>query len=184
MKIEFDLPEEQLAKIRALLISNMNLANGDSLNEKLNDLAKSAFLEYVNMITDSGMPTKVTDILQTRIIFLIDNYFKRFPNEDELARMFNIPLSRSRSILNNLKSTHRNKLEEKLKAEITKFLSTNKKLDDTRWEFEVKSRPIIQELNEFIALRNPGLEKFKQKTDCAGKVTLHVDSYDFLKTKY
>ncbi len=156
----------------------------NTLNDKLNDLAKTAFYEYLNMITDSGMPTKVTDILQGRILYLTEHYFKKFPNENELARVFNIPITKSRSILNTLKATHRNKLKDKLNAEIVVFLNSGVDVGNDKWEFEVKSKPIIQELNDLITLKNPGLEKFKQKSGSAGKVVLSTDSYDFLKLEF
>lgn len=187
MNINFEFPDAELNKIKDLLKSNLNLPvdiqDGD-LNNKLNDLAKTAFYEYMNMITDSGMPTKVIDILQNRIIYLIEHYFRKFPNETEIARIFNIPTTRSRLILNNLKATHRNKLKKKLKIEIKKFLRSGVDIGDDKWEFEVKSKPIIQELNELITLKNPGLEKFKQKSGSAGKVILHTDTYTFLKAEF
>jgi hypothetical protein len=71
-----------------------------------------------------------------------------------------------------------------LKAEIISFLNSANDIGDNKWEFEVKSMPIVQELNELIALKSPGKSKFKTKTDSAGKVTLHVDSYNFLKTEF
>lgn len=187
MNIQFDYPEDELNEIKGLLISNLSLPDNTTnnvLNDKLNELAKTAFYEYLNMISDSGMPTKMTDILQNRILYLIEHYFKKFPDEAELARIFNIQITRSRSILNSLKATHRNKLKEKIKAEIIIFLNNGEDIGDNKWEFEVKSKPIIEELNELITREKPGREKFKQKVGSAGKVTLHVDSYTYLKTKY
>lgn len=187
MNINFDFSDAELQEIRDLLKSNLNLlANiqDNDLNNKLNELAKTAFYEYLNMITDSGMPTKVSDILQDRILYLTEHYFKKFPNENEVARIFNISITKSRSILNNLKATHRNKLKDKLNSEIVTFLNSGVDNGNDKWEFEVKSKPIIQELNDLISLKNPGLEKFKQKTGSAGKVVLPTDSYDFLKTEF
>lgn len=183
MEIKFDFSDSDLNAIKDLLKSNLNV-DDVQLNAKLNDIAKTAFYEYIVMITESGVPTKVSDILQNRILYLIENYFNRFPNESELARIFNIPTTRSRSLLNTLKATQRNKLSSKLKAEIETFLRSGTDIGDNKWEFEVKSMPIVQELNELIALKSPGKSKFKTKTDSAGKVTLHVDSYTFLKTEF
>lgn len=189
MNIEFELPDDSLNEIKETLISNLNLdtnISDDDLNVELNNLAKTAFYEYIGMITESGMPTKVSDILQNRILFLIEHYYLRFPNENELARIFNIQTSRSRSVLNNLKATHRNKLKDKLNEQIVIFINSGieDENNNDKWVFEVKSKPILQELNELISLKSPGLEKFKQKTGSAGKVVLPVDSYNFLKTEF
>ena len=183
MEIKFDFADVELNSIKDLLKANLYLTEAE-LNGKLNDLAKTAFYEYIGMISESGVPTKVSDILQNRIILLIEHYFNRFPNENELARIFNIPITRSRSLLNTLKATHRNKLSGKLKKEIINFLNSGTDIGDNRWEFEVKSIPIVQELNELIALKSPGKSKFKSKEDSAGKVTLHVDSFNFLKKEF
>jgi hypothetical protein len=187
MNIEFEFPDAELNEIKGILISNLNLTENISdadLNVELNKLAKTAFYEYMSMISESGMPTKVSDILQNRILYLIEHYYMRFPNENELARIFNIQMTRSRSALNSLKATHRNKLKNKLNEQIVIFLNSGDELENDRWEFEVKSKPIIQELNDLITLKNPGLEKFKQKTGSAGKVVLPTDSYDFLKAEF
>ncbi len=189
MHIEFDFSDEELDEIRDILISNLNLeANiaDDALNLDLNNLAKTAFYEYIGMITEAGMSTKVSEILQNRILYLIEHYYLRFPNENELARIFNIQTTRSRSVLNNLKAIHRNKLQEKLNAQIVIFINSGieDENDNDKWVFEVKSKPLVQELNELISLKSPGLEKFKQKTGSAGKVVLPVDSYNFLRTEF
>lgn len=187
MEIKFDFPEGELENIGNILKENLNLSTDISetqFNDKLNELAKTAFYEYINMITDSGIPTKTSDLLQNRILYFIEHYFGRFPTENEIARIFNIPISKSRLILNNLKATHRNILKNKLKTEITSFIRSGVEIDDDKWEFEVKSKPIVQELNDFIALKKPGLETFKQKKGSAGKVILSSDTYDFLKTEF
>lgn len=187
MNIEFEFPDADLNEIKEILISNLNLDENISdadLNVELNNLTKTAFYEYMGMISEAGMPTKVSEILQNRILYLIEHYYMRFPNENELARIFNIQTTRSRSALNNLKATHRNKLKNKINAQIVIFLNSGVELENDKWEFEVKSKPIIQELNELISLKSPGLEKFKQKTGSAGKVILPVDSYDFFKIAF
>ncbi|MEN8805585.1 MAG: hypothetical protein ABF278_08170 [Wenyingzhuangia sp.] len=183
MEIKFDFSDTELSQIKDLLKSNLNITDLE-LNQKLNDIAKTAFYEYISMISQSGIPTKVSEILQNRILFLIEHYFNRFPTESELARIFNIPTARSRSLLNILKATHRNKLSKILEMAIITFLDTGTETRDDKWEFEVKSTLIIQELNEIIESKSPGKSKFSSKSDSAGKVTLHVDSYDFLKTEF
>ncbi len=183
MEIKFDFSDTELNQIKDLLKSNLNITDLE-LNQKLNDIAKTAFYEYISMISQSGIPTKVSEILQNRILFLIEHYFNRFPTESELARIFNIPTTRSRSLLSTLKATHRNKLSAILKTGIITFLNTGTDIGDNKWEFEAKSMPIINELNEIIELKSPGKSKFRSKSDSAGKVILHVDSYNFLKTEF
>ena len=189
MNIEFEFPDDVLEEIREILLSNLNLnpnAENPAINQELNKLAKTAFYEYIGMITEAGMPTKFNDILQNRILYLIEHYYLRFPNENELGRLFNIQTTKSRSVLNNLKATHRNRLKNQLEEQFISFINSGveEEGDNTKRVFEVKSKLIIEELNELISLKNPGLEKFKQKAGSAGKVVLPADSYNFLKTEF
>ena len=187
MNIQFELPNEELHEIKELLISNLNLVQNlpdNELEEKLNNLAKAAFFEYLEMITNAGMPSKISDVQQNRIMHLIEYYFKKFPNETEIARIFNIQTTRSRSILNSLKASQRNKLSAKIRVEIISLIRSGRDIGNNKWEFEVKSKPIIQEINEIISLKRPGLEKFKQKLGSASKVTLHQDSVTFIKNEF
>ncbi len=183
MNINFEFPESELFRIKDILNSNLNSSNDTELNDKLNKIAKSAFTEYVSMISESGFSSKVTEIMQDRIMYLIEHYFQKFPDETEVAKLFNIPTTKSRSLLNNLRSTQRNKLSSKLKEEFKSFLRSGTYVNE-KWEFIVKSKPIIQGLNEIIALERPGLSSFTQKQGSAGKVTIPVDSYNFLKDKF
>jgi len=183
MEIKFEFSDTELNAIQGLLKSNLNIEDND-LNARLNNIAKTAFYEYVLMISKSGIPSKVNDIIQNRIMYLIEHYFKRFPNENGLARIFNIPLTKSRSLLNTLKSTHRNQLRSIFKSSIITFLEQGDDIGDEMWEFQIQSKPILNELNEIIELKSPGKSKFKTKVNSAGKVLLHVDSYNFLKTEF
>lgn len=71
MEIKFDFSDAKLETIKDRLKSNLNITDV-KLNGKLNDIAKTAFHEYMVMISESGVPTKVSDILQNRILFLIE----------------------------------------------------------------------------------------------------------------
>ncbi|KQN34296.1 hypothetical protein ASE92_11840 [Pedobacter sp. Leaf41] len=187
MIISFDFPDAEFNRLRDLFKSNLNLdiaVTDPEINDKLNDLARSAFYEYITMITDSGMPSKTLDVLNSRILLLIEHYFGKFPTDNDIALLFNVTQLKSRALLNNLKATHRNKLRQKLQDEIIVFLQSGDDLGDDRWEFNITSKPIIHELNEIMTVEKPGLELFKQKINSGGKVILQTDSYNHLKNKY
>jgi len=187
MNISFDFPDAEFNASKDLLKINLDLniaVTDPEINNRLNDLAKAAFYEYINMITDAGMPTKTLDVLNSRILLLIEHYFRKFPADNEVALLFNITQSKSQTTLNNLKSTHRNKLRLKLENQLKEFLNSRVDLNDGTWEFNITSKPIIQELNNVMALKDPGLEAFKQKPNTVGKVTLADDSLVFLRGEY
>lgn len=184
MKIDIQFTEGELQSLKHVLGENLNIRNEEDLIYKLNLIAQASFSEYVDMIGGAGMPTKASDMMQDRIVYLIEHYFKRFPNENELSQVFNITLTKSRSILTNLKATHRNKLKDVIKSEISSFLATGRDMKNDYWEFQSFSKVIIQELNDLITLKSPGKALFKPKLDSAGKYLLHVDTYTFLKSIY
>ncbi|MDA3906529.1 MAG: hypothetical protein PF484_10685 [Bacteroidales bacterium] len=68
MQIKFDFSDSDFNTIKDLLKSNLNISDAE-INTKLNDIAKTAFYEYIAMISESGVPTKVSDILQNRILY-------------------------------------------------------------------------------------------------------------------
>ncbi len=173
MEIKFNIEESDFEKFKQIL----NIED-----KKINDLAKTAFFEYFNMITKSGIPNNITDVYKNRILLLINNYFESFPTEKEIENIFNITNTKSCSLLKNLKSTHRNELHEKLNDCICNFLRTGEKdiNDDNIMEFTNTSNIIINELNEIISENKPGFAKFKTKTNSAGQVSLELDSYKFL----
>jgi hypothetical protein len=184
MKIEFEITDEEFEKIKPTLKRNLSI-DDNNLSEKLNLIAKTSFLEYVDMITKNGIPTKVSDVIQERVLLLIDNYFEKIPNEIEISKMFNLPLNKSRLILNTMNSIYRNRINEKLEKALKTFIESGQSIEsNSKYEYVVKSKPLIIELNEVISIEKPGLDKFTQKSNCAGKYTISKDTYDFLKSKF
>ena len=184
MKIEFEISDQEFEAMKLALKRNLTL-DDNTLSGKLHLLAKTSFLEYVDMITKSGIPSKVSEIFQDRVLLLIDNYYEGIPNEIEISKMFNISLTKSRLILNNIKSIYRNRINEKLIIALKAFIESGQPIENnTKYEYIVKSKPLINELNEIISIEKPGLDKFTQKANCSGKYTISKDTYDFLKTKY
>jgi len=184
MEVKFEISDEEFAKLRPSFKRKFGIDDVEIPN-KLNHLARTSFLEYTDMITDIGIPSKVADIIQERLLLLIENYYEDIPNEIEISRMFNITTNRSRTILNNIKSIHRNRINDRLELALKEFIDSGQPIDNnTKYEYVVKSKPLMQELNEIIMVEKPGLDKFSQKINCAGKFVISKDTYDFLKTKF
>jgi len=184
MEVKFEISDEELARIKPSLKRNLKLDDAE-FNNNIGKLARTSFLEYTDMIIDVGIPSKVSDLMQERLLLLIENYYDDIPNEIEISRIFNIPTSRSRTILNYLKSIHRNRINDRLESALKSFVNSGQAVENnTKYEYIVKSKPILQELNEIIINEKPGLDKFTQKVNSAGKYLISKDTYDFLKNKF
>ena len=61
------------------------------------------------------------------------------------------------------------------KDEMKNFINSGEEIEDgEKLEFIIKSKPIIQELNDLIALKNPGLDKISQKKTAKPSPTAHA----------
>jgi len=181
MKINIDLDLEEYDK--DLLLKILETTEPE-LNRQLSLIAKAALYEYLEMILGSGIPPRNLDVIQHRILLLIDHYYNEIPDESTISRMLNITTAKSRSLMNTLKSVHRNKIHGKLTNKITTFIGSAVQMNDEYYEFKAQSKVIIQELNEVLEINQPGLAKFKRKTNSSGKFLLEKDSLDFLRTHF
>jgi hypothetical protein len=184
MDIKFTIPDEDFKTLAINLKLILNTSESSKIEDQIGLLSKSAFYEYIAMIVGSGTANSVSGILQERILSLIKYYFGRFPTDREISRMFNIPLAKSRTLLNNLKAIYRNELREALNNSILAFIKTGVPTNNgSQYEFEVNSKSIIDEINDFIEVKKPGLDKFVRKQQCANKVIISKDTFDYLKAE-
>lgn len=182
MQIKIEIPDEEVNEVKNTLVDSLNIKEKD-LKSALEKIAKSAFSEYLDMIVGVGMPSRIIDIQQARIIKLIYYYYGALPTEDQISKVFNITKSKAKTLLNNIKSVYRNQLKEILKESIRIFLKSGQKAEDN-WEFIISSRTIIQELNEYLELRNPGLASISNKVGSIAKAIIPNDTYEFLCKEY
>lgn len=163
----------------------------DCLNLNLNDfeeafskLAKAAFIEYINMLKDKGLPTKASEIMQERIYLLSIHYFKeQIPSENEISSIFQIPLAQSKTLLNNIKSRYRVKIKHLIKNSLRKVIDQAIQNPNEDYILECNSPSIIQDLNLIIDQKGIGLKPIEKIKNSASKYVCTIDTYNLLKSE-
>lgn len=177
MQIKIEIPDKELDGIKVTLIDSLNIEEKD-LKSALEKITKSALNEYLDMIVGVGIPSRISDVQQSRIMKLIYYYYSTLPTEEQISKVFNITKSKAKTLLNNMKSVYRNQLKDILKESIKTFLISGHKEDNT-YEFVVSSRTIIQELNEYLESHNPGLARITNKAGSIAKANISMDTYEY-----
>ena len=136
------------------------------------------------MITGEGMHSRAVDITQLRLMKLICFYYKTIPTETQISKMFNITKIRAKTILSNIKAIYRNQLKNVLRKSIVTFLKSGKKMKGDKFEFIVYSVAVLNDINDYIVINNPGLDMFNNKPGSAAKATISKDAYNYLCSEF
>ena len=182
MNLKVVLTNSELEDVREILLDSLNIGDRE-LKRTLEKIAKSALQEYIDMITGVGMPGRVSDIQQLRIIKLITYYYGSLPTEEQVSKIFNITKSKAKTLIGNIKSIYRNQLKDIIKESIKSFLTSGEKVE-SNYEFIITSNAVIQELNDYLTINNPGLKKIRNKQDSIAKIEIPEDTYDYLCEAY
>jgi hypothetical protein len=177
-----EFPKEQQKVIRSAL----GLRNDAEFGGAMKMLCKTAALEYITMFVEEGMPSKADEVRQERLRFLIENYYQdHVPTESEVAAIFQLTNSQSRTLLRNTFSRHRNKIGRQIRASATAVIrAAEKSTDEARWDILIKSEVILEELNLTVAEKGPTLKRIRLKTGSAGQYEAEEDTYNLLKNEY
>lgn len=177
-----EFPKDQQRVIRSAL----GLHNEAEFVGAMKMLCKAAALEYINMFVEEGMPSKADEVRQERLRLLIENYYQdRVPTESEVAAIFQLTNSQSRTLLRNTFSRHRNKIGSQVRASATAVIrAAEKSSDATSWDMLIKSEVILEELNLTITEKGPTLKRIRLKSGSAGQYEAEEDTYNLLKNEY
>ncbi|HPN37482.1 MAG TPA: hypothetical protein PL041_03700 [Melioribacteraceae bacterium] len=156
---------------------------GEDFNIKITQIAKAAFGEYLDMIVNNGMPSRLVDVQYLRISKLIKFYFGEFPTETQLSKIMHITNSKAKTLLNNYKSIYANNVSDLLNIKIIKILESCTRIEDD-YECIINSNLILQHINEYITEKHPGLKKITKKEDTSGKYIIYEDTFSQLCKDY
>lgn len=185
MEIRFIVPDEFFsARQIDYLKTVLHAANKDELTQKLIRVAFASFDEYVQMLTGSEIPTKADEFRQYRLLFLIKHYFlDSIPSENQVAGMFQISDSKSKSLILNTISRFRNELSITLHQTLCTIIKSAMQPGNDHnvaFEVEIQSRNALDELNNLIQRKAPHLEKISQKPGSSGVYLIPVDTMPVL----
>jgi hypothetical protein len=186
VNITINIPTNELNENDKTLIKEcLGLSTNTQLNEAIEKLTKAAFMEYMKMFKEKGLPTRADEVQQERLFFLLTHYFQnRLPSENELSSIFQLTQSQSKTLLRNTKSRYRTKISNFINNTLLETLNSaiQENTADT-YEFICTSPTTIEELNLIISQKGPTLEPIQKIRGLASKYSCAVDTYNLLQTE-
>lgn len=182
IKFNFEISDNEGEILEKVLGSD----NGKIMLDNLNLLAKTAISEYIDMITNQGIPSRNNDLKTKRLLFLIENYYpETLPTEFELINLFRINERSAKALIDDTLSLYQNRIETNLDESIKRALKDfTIDEEDNYYEGVVESKVLLDKINENITREKPGLESLKKKRNTSGKYICKIDTYKFLEEKY
>ena len=86
--LTFTINDDELSPADKNLVMESLGKNLQNIQDALTRLGKAAFIEYAHMLSGKGIPTKSQDVVQERLMLLLDHYYNTVPTEDELTTVF------------------------------------------------------------------------------------------------
>ena len=182
-EITINLSDSELSKDDINLIKDCLQLNGNvEVDEAMKRLCKSAFMEYIKMFKEKGIPSRADEVKQERLYFLILYYFEqKLPNENEISTIFQLTSSESKTLLKNTKSRYRTKINLEIINTLIETLKSAILNDDVdAYEFVCTSASTIDELNMIVNKEGPTLEPITKIRGSSAKFSCAVDTYNLL----
>lgn len=180
---DFFTPEE-----RFRLSNIFGIENDDKVafNSNIEKITKAAITEYKEMLSGKGLPTRADEIRQYRLFQLIKFYFSnRMPTEFEIANMFQLTSSESKSLLKNVKTKYRYELSAEIEATLKTVIHSVKAEKGTgNYKITINADTVLEDLNQIIAQENPQACPITRCRLTAKTYELSADSYEILKKHF
>lgn len=183
MEVAFNLSETDFSEVQNQLFKT-NLDIHDDLDKKFGDIAKTAFIEYMDMIIGNGIPDKAAEVRENRLEYMIKYFYKsRIPKESEIQTVFQLSSTASKTLLKNIRSKKRTSISKQINNTVTEVLN-HAILNNGKYHIEIKSENILKEINEIIMEKGPGLYTVKQVRGIASIYECPRDTMNLLKKEY
>jgi hypothetical protein len=185
MNITITVSNTELSAIDKTLIQDCLGLAAAQVDPALKKLCKTAFMEYVKMFKEKGLPTRADEVQQERLFFLLNYFFEnRLPSENEISSIFQLTPSQSKTLLRNTKSRYRTKISAFIKNTLLETLNSATQPNPTGdYEFVCTSPTTVEELNSIISQKGPELQPIEKIRGLASKYTCAVDTYTLLQTE-
>lgn len=148
LNIEIELSQEEQEQLTSILGCDEN-----ELEANLTACGKAATLEYLAMIRGQKVFKRGTDILEYRLLLLIQHHFDGvIPDEKDVSHLFQTTLTESRSLIRAVISKYQYLLRPAVEQTMRTVLDAATAEDDTSsYEVVIKSQNIVDELNRLIS---------------------------------
>lgn len=148
----------------------------------MEQVACAAISEYKEMFLGRGLPSRADEIQQHRLNYLIKYFYTdTLPSESDVSSMFQLTLSRSRSLIRFVLTRFHYELEEKLKKTLAKTLKKGE-LDDENKDclIDIQSSYIVEEFNRKISINAPKLFSVRKVQKVSSTFAVSRKTYEKL----
>jgi len=185
MEITISLNRAELTKADIMLIQEcLGLTTETQLKGAIKKLSRTAFMEYVKMFKEKGLPTRAAEVQQERLFFLLTYFYEnRIPSENEISSIFQLTPSQSTTLLRNTISKNRTKINNSIKNTLLSILNSAKREESGSYEFVCTSPTAVEEMNLIIREKGPTLHPVEKIRGIACKYSCAPDTYSLLKTE-
>jgi hypothetical protein len=183
MDITITVTNAELSDADKTLIQQCLGLTIDQVPAALTKLSKTAFMEYVKMFKEKGLPTRADEVQQERLFFLLNYFFEnRLPSENEISSIFQLTQSQSKTLLRNTKSRYRTKISAFIKNTLLETLNSAKQPNTGgEYEFVCTSPTTVEELNSIVRQKGPELQPIEKIRGLSSKYSCAIDTYTLLQ---
>jgi len=133
------------------------------------------------MLTEGGMPSRADETKQNRLLYLILFYFQStLPTESQISTIFQLTQSQSKTLLKNVVSKYRHKIEKILNATMSEVIE-QAEFHDGLYLVVIQSDIVRDELDMLITQNEPTYKPITKKRGSAGQYEISEDSYNLLR---
>lgn len=183
MELTIKISDLELSDLDKTLIQDCLGIDSNQINTALQKISKSAFMEYVKMFKEKGLPTRADEVQQERLYFLLNYFFEnRLPSENEISSIFQLTPSQSKTLLRNTKSRYRTKINLFIRNTLNATLNSATQ-QDGNYQFVCTSPTTVEEMNSIISQKGPELQPIEKIRGLASKYTCAVGTFNLLKSE-
>lgn len=169
------LAEQEVVKLKELF----DLEKDADFQNALTGVVLAGLKEYRDMFLGDGLPSRADEIRQFRLLYLIENHFKTYiPNELEVATMFQIPESRSRSLIRYVIARFRHDIEQQILNTVDDLIGSAQNVQgSSNYQIYIGADNMYEEINRIIHLSGT---KYRLLTRVLNESHLYMISPDSL----
>ncbi len=187
MQITIEVTDFEFDEITKNIIKDcLEIDSDKELDIALEKLCKSAFMEYIKMFKERGLPNRADEVKQERLFQLLVHYFQdHMPQESEISTIFQITLAQSRTLLRNTNSRFRTLIMSYLKNSLQSILESAIFNEDTKkYELIIQSKVFYEEFITTINNRGPDLTQLRRVPNSASRYECTDKTFNLLAEYY
>lgn len=185
MDIKIHLPDdfftsEEISDLKLIF----NSEDEDNFTSNIQKIGKAALAEYIQMFLGKDLPSRADEIRVHRLFLLIQHFYEnRIPTEAEVSQIFQLPDTRSKTLIQNTISRFhlllKDTIENTLRSVITRAVKSKV---NRNYEVEIQSKFVVDELNRLIQRKASSQTKIVQKVGSSGYYIIDGDTMDSLRS--